>query len=301
MIFAIAYSAWRRQHATNGAMPIEFDPSCIPNRHAVRYRVLDACRAFPTRQVDVLASEQEIQAFVRDGFLERQRLVPEHELVRLRAAFDDVIAKDDRPEHGGASFGGTFVRHMEDKHPLFFELIAFPPVLSVMRALLGPNVQLRGITGRLCRPEEPNQQTEWHFHQRVIPNPLPPLFSRPHTIDALLYLDDVDEHNGPLCVLPGSYQRLHDEHRTNDFTDYAEQVVLELPAGSVVFVHGSTWHRTKPTHPTGRPRRMIILGYGPSWIKPSIYGEKPANGLTAQRLPEADDELKELLGVSGYM
>lgn len=49
--------------------------------------------------------------------------------------------------------------------------------------------------------------------------------------------------------------------------------------------------------PTG-----LILGYGPSWMKPSIYGQKPAQGLTAMLLAaDRDEETKELLGVSGWM
>jgi hypothetical protein len=48
---------------------------------------------------------------------------------------------------------------------------------------------------------------------------------------------------------------------------------------------------------------LIIMGYGPAWQKPSIYGSKPQNGLTQKIIddPNAPVELKELLGVGGYM
>ena len=57
-----------------------------------------------------------------------------------------------------------------------------------------------------------------------------------------------------------------------------------------------------PNTPAGSLRRLLILGYGPSWMKPSIYGKKPEQGLTARLLADdPDEETKELLGVSGWM
>jgi hypothetical protein len=101
---------------------------------------------------------------------------------RLRAALDETVAREARPEaRGGKAFGGVFIRHLADKHPAFLEMIDFPPVLSVARALFGPSVQLRGFTGRVCCPDDPYQETEWHFHLRLVPDPLPPLFSRPQS------------------------------------------------------------------------------------------------------------------------
>ena len=41
--------------------------------------------------------------------------------------------------------------------------------------------------------------------------------------------------------------------------------------------------------------------YLSTWMKPSIYGEKPRDGLTAALLKDADEETRELLGIAGYM
>ncbi|HEY3235138.1 MAG TPA: phytanoyl-CoA dioxygenase family protein [Polyangiaceae bacterium] len=281
-------------------MSIEFDQRKIPGRHRIHYRVLDAHRDFPEREVEVLATREEIEAFVRDGYLVREELIPEAELERLRAAFDQVLAQDDRLEHGGDDFGGTFARHLEDKHPVFFELVEFAPILSVVRAILGPSVAVRGITGRVCGAGQQKLETEWHFHQRVIPDPLPPLFTHPHTVDTLVYLDRVTTENGPLCLLPGSHQQIHAEYQRRDFSDRPNQVVLHPRAGTLVFTHGNLFHRSLPTLPGCSVRRMVIVGFGACWLKPSIYGKKPADGLTARALESADAAQRELLGVAGY-
>ena len=284
-------------------MSITYSEESIPGRHTITYRTRDSHRGFPVRDVEVLATPGEITAFARDGYLVRERLLPMPEIERLRAALDEAVARDARLERNGVGFGGVFTRHLMDKHPAFLDFLRFPPTLSVARALLGPAVQVRGFTGRVCYPDDPNQETEWHLHQRVIPDPIPPLFSRPQTVDVLLYLDDITDLNGPLCVVPGSHNWLERDLNTGEFGDQPGQVTLRLPAGSAVLASGSLWHRALPTRSGGTVRRLLLFGYGPAWLKSSIYGDKPQDGLTARLLqsPDTDEETRELLGTSGYM
>lgn len=285
-------------------MAVPFNEDSIPGRHTLHYRVRDSHRGNPVREVEVLASPEEIRALARDGYLVRKNLVPMSHVQALRQALAETIARDEGLENGGGKdFGGIFIRHLMDKHPAFLEFLDFPPAVSVARALFGPYVQSRGFTARVCYPDAPYQETTWHFHQRLIPEPIPPLFSRPQSLDVLLYLDDVDDQNGPLCVLPGSHLWLERDLERSDFEDKAGQVILRMPAGSAVIAHGSLWHRALPTQPGGTERRLLLFGYGPSWMKPAIYGKKPDDGLTAKLLltPDLDEETRELLGAAGYM
>ncbi len=283
---------------------IPFHEEAIPGRHMITYRIRDSHRKFPVRDVEVLATPQEIEQFTRDGYLVRERLLPMEQVERLRAALDEVMTDDGHIERGGGkAFGGIFLRHLMDKHPAFLDFLRFPPTLSIARALFGPSVQMRGFTARICFPDDPHQETEWHFHQRLIPDPLPPLLTRPLTMDVLLYLDDTNELNGPLCVVPGSHNWIEEDLEKDDFSDKPGQVVLPLPAGSCVLAHGSLWHRALPTRPGGTLRRLLLFGYGPAWNKQAIYGVKPPDGLTTRLLqnPDVDEETRELLGVAGYM
>jgi hypothetical protein len=285
-------------------MSIAFNEASIPGRHFIDYRVRDSHKNNPTRRVEVLATPVEVEQFARDGYLVRENLLPPEEIDRLRAALDECVAKDQHIEQSSKqSFGGIFLRHLADKHPAFLEMVDFAPAVSIARALFGPWVQLRGFTARVCFPDDPHQEVEWHFHQRLIPDPLPPLFARPQNMDVLLYLDDINDLNGPLCVIPGSHQWTERDLPRGEITDKPEQVVLKFSAGSCVMAHGALWHRALPTQPGGTMRRLLLFGYGPAWQKPAIYGVKPENGLTLQMLQRDNlsEEMKELLGVSGYM
>ena len=107
-------------------MSIRFNEASIPGRHTLSYRVRDHAQGFPTREVEVLATPEEIETLTRDGYLVRERLLPMDEIERLRAALDETVARDDRLETmGGRAFGGIFIRHLMDKHPAFWNSSSF--------------------------------------------------------------------------------------------------------------------------------------------------------------------------------
>lgn len=269
----------------------------------LRYRIRNTYELKnPHRRYSTPLHQHEIDAMARDGFLVRERhFAPDH-VACLKAALDVIAARERGGQTiDGKDFGGLFLRHLMDKDPAFLELLRFPLGVSLARALLGPQIQLRGLSARISFPDEKNQETEWHFHQRLIPEPVPAFFSRPQTIDCLLYLDETNDANGPVCLMPGSHQWTTSDLERGDTLDKPGQLVLRLPAGSCLFMHGSLWHRALPTRPDGTVRRVLIFGYGPTWMKASIYGEKPKDGLTSALLKDADEETRELLGIAGYM
>lgn len=287
-------------------MSYPFNQTAIPGRHIVNYRVLDAHRSLEEtqRDIEVLATPDEIQTLLHDGFLVRENIISTQQVEELRHALHEVEAQENERdiERGSESFGGIFLRHLADKHPAFLALVDFAPAVSIAQAVFGPCVGLRGLTARICRPGDQHSEVEWHFHLRMATQPLPPVWCRPQTLDVLLYLDDITEENGPLVVLPGSHNWLDSDLPTGQCDDKPNQRVLTVPAGSCVLAFGSLWHRALPT--SGKHmRRLLISGYSPAWQKPGIYGRKPENGLTNQLLhqPDVPVEMRELLGTTGYM
>jgi ectoine hydroxylase-related dioxygenase (phytanoyl-CoA dioxygenase family) len=277
--------------------------AAITGRHTLHFDIVGGSGEHATRVVDVYATREEIEQLATQGYLLRERLFPQEEVERLREAMDAVEADEVRSEHiaRGVNFGGWFPRHLMDKHPTFLELIKFPPTVSVARAVLGPYVNIRQLGARVSYPGEPNQQTHWHIHRRHVPEPTPAFYVYPHTIDCLIYLDDTDDACGPLAILPGSHLGTHDDIAPGDLSEKPEQLTLRLAAGSCVIMHSNIWHRAYPTTPEGRKRRLLILCYGPIWMRRSAFGVKPEDGLRDRLLAETDDpEVRELLGVGGY-
>ena len=267
--------------------------------YTINYRINNHDFSDPGRRVEVQATPEQITDLAKEGYLVRERLITGDFLEELRAAVDELSAAHggENSTGTGGNFGGLFIRNLPDKHPTFHKLIHYAPLLSVARAVLGPQVQMHGTVIRVTYPGQPNQETHWHFHQRVIPDPMPPLFARSRVVDNLIYLDDLDENTGPFCVVPRSHLRLHEEVPAGKFDEYPDQVTLQVPAGSCITADAGLWHRGMPTLPNGKVRRLIIWGYSPTWMK---QVDTPGSGFAASLLENADLETRELFGRAGY-
>lgn len=274
--------------------------------HTITYRILNHDLKYPERRVEVKATKKEVDQFSRAGYLVRERMFQGEMLEQLRTALDELVAREREvkgPGEGfstGRRYGGLFLRHLHEKHPLFLSLMQFPPIVSVAQAMLGPQINLRGFTARITYPGQPNQETEWHQHHRVVPTPLPPWFVRPQSMDTLIYLDDLDDHTGPLCVVPGTHQRILEDVSADCYDDLPGQQVLYLSAGSMVLMHAGLWHRAKPTTPQGKIRRLLLFGYAPAWLRRASYGTVPEHGLSQPLRESSDPEVRELVGVGGW-
>ncbi|MBC7527899.1 MAG: phytanoyl-CoA dioxygenase family protein [Chthonomonadaceae bacterium] len=255
----------------------------------------------PTRTIEADVTSEQVNSLLTDGYLVRESLVSGELLEELRAAADEIAdangAEVGAAQNSSRQFGGLFIRNLMDKHPTFLKLLKFEPTLSLARAVLGPQVQVHASVLRVTYPGQEKQETQWHFHQRVIPEPMPPWFGRPRVLDNLIYLDDLDDATGPFCVVPGSHTRLHDPLYGDDFSDKPDQVLLRIPAGSCVTADAGLWHRGMATRPDGKIRRLIILGYSPTWMKTV---DRMGGGLTDSLRENADWETRELLGIGGY-
>jgi ectoine hydroxylase-related dioxygenase (phytanoyl-CoA dioxygenase family) len=272
-------------------------------KYTIGYEVLNHQIPRLTREVEVHATQEEIGRFAETGYLVRKKLFAGEELEKLRNALDELEARERDIEEfqqlysKTRNFGGLYLRRLVDKHPVFYDMMKYPPLLSVARAMMGP--QLRNSSmGRITYPGQENQETEWHQHLSYIPMPKPPWFVQPHGIDILIYLDDLTDATGPIIVMPGTHNDLESEPPVNNYDDLPGQVKLNVPAGTAVFIHSNLWHRAMPTTAEGTRRRLVIIEYHPSWMK---RVQLDGSYMTEEEIAQADQETLELRGHEGFM
>ena len=263
--------------------------------YTIPYRLHHNAR--PDRPVTVQTTPEHAQTLVENGYLVLERHFGGEPLERLRAALMEVAEQEGHAVRSGRDWGGVFLRHLMDKHPAFVDLLCLEPCLSLARATLGPQVRTLPMTGRIAWPDAEGQATPWHIHQRVMPSPRPAFFSPPVVLDALIYLDDLNEANGPVCLVPGSHRWEDREFPGGPHDDIPGQISLTVPAGSIVLIHGNLWHRGLPTTPQGSLRRLLILPYTHVWVQLPEFGVRPENGLLRPLFESTDPETRELLGL----
>jgi len=100
--------------------------------------------------------------------------------------------------------------------------------------------------------------------------------------------------------VPGTHLHTGEDLPLEEHGSLAGQKEIRAPAGSCVMLHGNLWHRAMPTGAEGKKRRVLILSYGPTWMRKSPFGDSPENGLMEKVIEEADAATQELLGIGGY-
>ena len=269
------------------------------------------------KHLDVLASEEEIEQLIHRGFLVRPGLVSVAGIDRLRAALAE-LATQDRVELDHATeripsnvFGAWGPRWLMERHPVFLELAYWQPLLSVVRAMLGPMVRVRHSQARVSWPSDQTavrNDSPWHHHIVRVPRPLPPFWAYPHRFDTLIYLDALDETTGGLRLVPGSHLQHHTELVPDALPEGTETETVTGPAGTCVIMHRGIWHMALPNLPSGGARRMILIQWAPVEGRRSPKGRetKPkgeANWVTKllrEATAHSDVETLELLGKGGF-
>jgi ectoine hydroxylase-related dioxygenase (phytanoyl-CoA dioxygenase family) len=232
-------------------------------------------------KMPVLTQEQ-IDAFWRDGVVTVEGAVTLDQLAGLKANFD-VWVEESRDQT--APYGKTIdgrprfdlqPGHTADKPALrsiqaptevsktYFDVMASSRMTEMVADLIGPDIKLHHtkINSKL-----PGAATEVKWHQDF---PFTP-HSNSDVITALLMVDEVTPENGPLEVLPGSHKgKLHSIWSDGVFTGAVDEAAAaEMQAnavqsigaaGSVCLMHTKLAHGSAPNR-SSDPRTLFICVY----------------------------------------
>lgn len=230
-------------------------------------------------------------AYDRDGFFVRVRAFDAREVALLRTAAERAVeragALQARQEYridgnryrevGGATIqfehgsDSPTIRVIEPFHhldPAFDALVDDERLVEPMRGLLeGAEVSLWTDKLNLKRPRE-GSRFRWHQDSPYWAHVHDDVGGLPNVMVAF---DDADADNGCFRVVRGSHDRgclpgLQGEGTLGPlFTDprcfdLAQQVPIEVPAGSLVFFSPHSVHGSEPNR-SHRPRRAAVLTY----------------------------------------
>ena len=140
------------------------------------------------------------------------------------------------------------------------------PHLPLVGQLIGPDVALWFNQFVTKNPDADTGRSEFPWHQDNGYVAIEP----PTNVTVWIALDDVDEHNGCVWVMPRSHERGLLDHRRKSEDNWHLTVPVEgdgvpavMKAGEAVAFTGLTLHRSKLNH-TDRPRRAFFIEYAPA-------------------------------------
>ncbi len=155
--------------------------------------------------------------------------------------------------------------HWDD--PAFADLVAHPPTIRFLEAVLGNDLVFLGSVYALSRPGHPG--ISLHTDGQPWGSKIFGYSgSCPVQVRVLYYLSDLTPEVSPFTVVPRSHLSLHADG--NPYTRYAshpEQIAVSAQAGSAVLLNHRCWHGNGPNTGT-RNREMLAYLYRPAWAGP---------------------------------
>ena len=211
-------------------------------------RAMDRDLRFYPSQVEnpTHLSAEDVAAFNRDGYLKGIQICDEPEIIGHRAFFDEQLAKAEAAGLGSFSLSSGHLKYAK-----IYDLMHHRKIIACVSDLLGP--EIIGLAAHyFCKL--PNDGTTVSWHQDASYWPLTPS----KTVTVWLAIDDADEENGAMAVIPGSHRHgqidfarsADDENNVlnqtvQDALDYGETpVALAMKAGQIslhtdLLLHGS--------------------------------------------------------------
>ena len=227
-------------------------------------------------------TEEQYDAFWRDGVLVVEDAVTPEQLAALRAVFEGWVEEsrlhegdygetldgrkrfDLQPGHSAETPGLRRVQSPEEVSEVYASVMRSARTVEIVGDLIGPN--LRFHHGKV-NSKLPGTATKVLFHQDFNFQPM----TNDDIITCLLFVDEVTLENGPLEVVPGSHKGpLYTHWHSGRFTGAVADAVMEehqdrvVPcvgkAGSVCLMHSSLLHGSAPNL-SSSPRTLYITTY----------------------------------------
>ncbi len=227
--------------------------------------------------------------FDRDGYVIFERWIEPELVAEIREALDRTETT------AGIGFGGTSfeghrtirIYNLLARDETFWKIPIHPRVLPFAEAVLDPELQLSSLSAITLCPGQEGQPI--HADDQLIPVAKP---HQPFTLNCFWAISDFTEPNGATRLVPGSHKA---DHHPEYGADY-EAITAEMPAGSILFFHGSLWHGGGSNR-TNERRYGVANYYCAGFIRQQENQQLGIPLATARRFPR---RLQELCGYSIY-
>ena len=248
-----------------------------------------------------MLTNDQIALFKSQGFLKGGRVLTDAQVEELRAELERVIRDKDAP------VPQPVLLHNFSRDPAscIWQIVNIWEASKPFHNL----VRNRQVSEEIAQLTDAAELRVWHDQVQYKPAgiggvnmwhqdfPYWPLLRAPSEVTAWVALDDVDEGNGCMSMVPGSHlwgnqiQLLHGlkqfDAMPKSFESHKVEVRLcPVGKGEVHFHHSLTWHGSH-ANTSGRPRRALAIHYMTQETRYAAAG----NHVMKQFVKVGDDEM----------
>ncbi len=149
--------------------------------------------------------------------------------------------------------GANRLGNLFNKHDLFLKLLTEKNILKIAYAILGDDIKVGALDMR-----EPKKGCGLQgLHIDWIPNKSED--EKTQNIVAMIFLDDADESNGHIRIVPKTHKKTGWIEENQDQTSsHPDQMYQDVKKSGIVLMDGTLWH-SGTTNTSGKRRRALFL------------------------------------------
>ncbi|MEZ5342085.1 MAG: phytanoyl-CoA dioxygenase family protein [Acidimicrobiales bacterium] len=227
-----------------------------------------------------------------DGYTIVERLIDDATIDALLKAVHDVERRLGSAPSNNRFEGRHTVRtyNLLARDPIWQSVPVQPEVLTLIESMLGPQCLVSSLASISLAPGESAQVL--HADDQIMP------IAKPHVAtvaNSMWALTDFTERNGATRVVPGSHLWDHEPDYFAEGSPYPT-IAAEMPKGSVLVWHGSTWHGGG-ANTSDEVRVGVAMNYCAGYIRQQ---ENQQLGIPADVMATFSPQLRELCGLGMY-
>lgn len=221
-------------------------------------------------------TEEQKRKYREDGFFILEKVIPEDELEFIRKDCMELITQQDKEmEKAGVTElnlsrknSRYFVFNSYKDRPHLGKFIFSDIMAEICKATIGETAYLFWEQFVVKGTDKKGAEFTWHQDSGYVDH------KHNYYVNAWIPLDDVNEENGTVVLLPyslaGTKEKIEHKpvHGTSDREGYfgpEKGIPANCPAGSIVVFSSTTFHRSG-ANSTSKMRRAWALQYSPEVI-----------------------------------
>jgi ectoine hydroxylase-related dioxygenase (phytanoyl-CoA dioxygenase family) len=227
-------------------------------------------------KTDFKIKEEEKRKYQKDGFFILESIIPEEELAIVQKECMELIDEQNKE----MDKQGTDVLNLSRRNSRYFVFLAYKDrpqlgdfifsdlMAEICKATIGDEAYLFWEQFVVKGTDPKGAEFTWHQDSGYVD------YKHKYYMNAWIPLDDVNEKNGTVYLLPYSLAGTKEkvEHKpvpgTNDREGYfgsEKGIPANCPAGSIVVFSSTTFHRSGPNN-TNKLRRAYAIQFSPQPI-----------------------------------
>lgn len=245
-------------------------PSFIPSREELANSQRDLRFHPAAAENPQTLTREEVSAFNREGYLAGIRIFNEEEIARIRAYFDDLLAKT--LAAGGDSYSIS-TAHL--RFGRVYDILTHPRIVACVKDLLGENVIAWG-SHFFCKMPGDGKRVSWHQDSSYWP------LTPSKAVTAWLAIDDATVENACMRYIPATHRLGHLTYKLSENDEanvlnqtvegaenFGEPVNVELKAGEIS-IHSDLLLHGSEANTSSKRRCGLTLRYCPADVRAGL-------------------------------